>query len=245
MSELESESRQPRDGAQAPWQSYKVKMDLEGFRDLFGAQNGLYMRKIAVMLLVCDLPFTLALLWGGAYTVSLELLASTVMCVALVVLAILMLVRPAFCMRSRGGDVRGWFMRHGVKYAQMQPLDELRARYTVELGPLGVSEDSDLELERTPWFAFREKPVRGRHGTCFVLDTGKQSSLLYNMIGINWAFREEGLDGALFVPDEVIARDPGIVGRISSAISDARAQGTGAHKTGEIEEWLRAAGPKA
>ena len=73
MSELESESRQPRDGVQVPLRSYKVKMDLEGFRDLFGAQNGLYMRKIAVMLLVCDLPFTIALLWGGAYAVSLEL----------------------------------------------------------------------------------------------------------------------------------------------------------------------------
>lgn len=226
---------------------WDVSMDLDGFRELFLAQQRTYQRKVFLMgAILCGLltVVAVAMLMDDP---GLDSLLYMLFFLALTVVFVFLLIKPQAALGSRQGEVRQWFSRHGERDAESAPLGSLNACYSVTLCDLGFTEDSELELTNVPWAALSEKPVRGKRGTYFVVDNGKESSLLHNMIGINWAFRDEGALGVLFVPNDVSAACPGLIQGIEGAIHQARVSARGADTAAgaRLSDWLRLSGPKA
>ena len=71
-----------------------------------------------------------------------------------------------------------------------------------------------------------------------MLAKGKEASLAYNLMGINWAFRDEDASGVLFLPRELVEENPGLVDEASSAIKDARRRYLGRGKRAIVDKQL-------
>lgn len=178
--------------------TYSVRMDLDGFRDLFRAQQLRYMRKLFVG---CAALFGLlgaALLVSGLTAPQPGALLYALLLIAAAVACALAARRPPVALATRQGPVRRWFSQHGARDAATPELDNLAASYEVSLEKFGFCERSVSAVLHTPWFALDERPVAGDKGTYFVLAKGKEASVAYNLIGINWAFRDEDVSGVLY-----------------------------------------------
>ena len=121
--------------------------------------------------------------------------------------------------------------------------ESLGLDFDVSLEELGFCERSASAVLHTPWFALDARPVVGDRGAYFVLAKGKEASVAYNLIGINWAFRDEDVSGVLFLPNEVIEKNLGLVEGVRSSIRDARARylgkGVQAAADGRVAAWMR------
>lgn len=223
--------------------TYSVRMDLAGFRDLFRAQQLRYVKKLFILS---------AVLFGliGALTVvatlrvfQLNMLLYGLLFIAIAVACAIGTRRPPAVLATRQGPVRRWFSQHGCRDASQPPLGELTASYEVSLEEFGVCERSASAVLHTPWFALDERPVTGDRGTYFVLTKGKEASVAYNLMGINWAFRDEEVSGVLFLPKEVTEENPGLVDDVRTSIHDARARylGKGAQAAADdrVVAWMR------
>lgn len=229
-------------------QNYQVHMDYEGFRELFVAQQRRYLMKIGIWCTVFCVPLSLFAIYITASEFSLEYLGMTVLFVLLAALGIADIIKPPAMLVTRKPLVYMWFYEHGVPEPDKVEFKQLTADYTVSLGAYGFSEDSAAFSLNTPWLQLREKPVTDARGTYFVVDDGKESSALYNMMGINWALREETVTGVLFIPKAVTDADPGLVEQISGLIAGARKAVRGKEMTTQqaaaIKEWVAASGPR-
>lgn len=225
-------------------QSYQVHMDLEGFRELFVAQQRNYVKKVGILCTVMFVPGSLFSVYMLVSEPSFEALGFLAMCVALSALGIADLVKPPAMLSTRKRLVYTWFYTHGVPDPDKVEFKRLATDYTVSLGAYGFAEQSATFALNTPWFSLREKPVKDTRGTYFVVDDGKESSALYNMIGINWALREETAVGALFIPASVTAANPGLVDEISRLVASMRAEVKGRSMSPEkakaIQAWAGA-----
>ena len=177
-------------------------------------------------------------------TQLIEAAGCALLFVALLVFGVVMAVRPPLLLATRAGLVRRWFAQRGAASAGDDPLAELVADYTVTLSAFGFTETSSTATLNIPWFALDARPVAGDNGTYFVLAKGKEASLAYNLMGINWAFRDEDASGALFLPREFVEKNPGLVDEVSSAVKGARQRYLG-HGKRPIEDerlaaWLAA-----
>ena len=223
--------------------TYSVHMRLDGFRDLFRAQQLRYMRKLFY---VCALFFALLgalALASGIAAFQPDALLYGALFLAAAVACVLLSRRPPLLLATREPVVRRWFSCHGCRDASRPPLSELAASYEVSLDEFGFCERSVSGVLRTPWFALDERPVAGEEGTYFVLDKGKEASAAYNMIGINWAFRDEDVSGVLLLPNEVTEKNPGLVEGVRSSVHDARFRylggGERASSDARLAAWLR------
>lgn len=224
--------------------SYSVHMDLEGFRDLFRAQQIRYTRKLGILCAVLFGFMTIASVFACLSAPSVEMVGGTLLFVALLVFGVVMAVRPPLLLATRAGLVRRWFAQRGAASAGDDPLAELVADYTVTLSAFGFTETSSTATLNIPWFALDARPVAGDNGIYFVLAKGKEASLAYNLMGINWAFRDEDASGVLFLPNGVVEKNPGLVDEASSAIKGARQRylGHGKRPIGDerLAAWLAA-----
>lgn len=223
--------------------TYSVRMDLDGFRDLFRAQQLRYMRKLFVG---CAVSFGLlgaALLVSGLAALRPDALPYALLLIAAAVACAIAARRPPVALATRQGPVRRWFSQHGARDAAIPELGSLVASYDVSLEELGFCERSASAVLHTPWFALDARPVVGDRGAYFVLAKGKEASVAYNLIGINWAFRDEDVSGVLFLPNEVIEKNLGLVEGVRSSIRDARARylgkGAQAAADGRVAAWMR------
>ena len=224
--------------------AYSVHMDLEGFRDLFCAQQIRYTRKLGILCAVLFGLMTLVSVLACLTAPSFEMAGTALLFVVLLAFGVMMAVRPPLLLATRAGLVRRWFAQRGAANAGNEPLGQLIADYTVTLSAFGFTEASSTATLNVPWFALDARPVSGDNGIYFVLAKGKEASLAYNLMGINWAFRDEDASGVLFLPCEVVEKNPGLVDEVSSAIKGARQRYLGrGRQAGEDERlaaWLAA-----
>ena len=229
--------------------AYSVRMDLDGFRDLFRAQQLRYMRKLFVGCAVLFGLLGAVMLVSGLTAPQPDALLYALLLIAAAVASALAARRPPVVLATRQGPVRRWFSQHGASDAATPELDNLAASYEVSLEKFGFCERSVSAVLHTPWFALDERPVAGDKGTYFVLAKGKEASVAYNLIGINWAFRDEDVSGVLYLPNEVIDKNPGLVDDVRSSIHDARARylGKGARAASDeqLAAWARGESPSA
>lgn len=223
--------------------TYSVRMDLDGFRDLFRAQQLRYMRKLFIGCAVLLGLLGAVLLISGLTAPQPDALLYALLLMAAAVACALAARRPPVALATRQGPVRRWFSQHGARDAATPGLDNLAANYEVSLEKFGFCESSVSAVLHTPWFALDERPVVGDKGTYFVLAKGKEASVAYNLIGINWAFRDEDVSGVLYLPKEVIEKNPGLVDSVRSSIRDARARylgkGAQAADDSQLSSWMR------
>lgn len=225
--------------------SYHVHMDLEGFRELFVAQQRRYLKKIGIICTIFFVPMTpLAAYWTVGEP-SPTSIGSTLLFAILAVLGIADIVKPPAMLVTRKPLVYTWFFVHGVEKPNEVPMAQLATDYDVEIGDYGFSEKSAACTLNTPWLSLREKPVKDTRGTYFTVNDGKESSALYNMIGINWALREETATGVLFIPNDVASANPQLVGQISQAITSMRQAVRGHAISAELAQAIQTwAGPR-
>ena len=224
--------------------AYSVHMDLDGFRDLFRAQQIRYTRKLGILCAVLFGLMALVSIFACLSAPSVEIVGTALLFVVLLAFGVMMAVRPPLLLATRAGLVRRWFAQRGAANAGNDPLGQLVADYTVTLSAFGFTEASSTATLNIPWFALDARPVAGDNGTYFVLAKGKEASLAYNLMGINWAFRDEDASGALFLPREFVEKNPGLVDEVSSAVKGARQRYLG-HGKRPIEDerlaaWLAA-----
>ena len=231
-------------------QHYDAHVDLEGFRDLFLAQQHNYLRKLGLACAILCGGFAIMI---GALLVSnfeADMVLPAVVLSAAGVFGIAMFVHPMTMISTRKPLVYRWFFVHGVEDPDKVPFKQLVADYTVELGEYGFSEETKTTVAHTPWFALVKKPVESERGTYFVLGKGKDSSLAYSMLGINWALRDEEVCGVLFIPREVVAAQPGLVSDIAARVAKANALvkegrlGADTEEGRQLAAWLNASGPR-
>lgn len=223
--------------------SYSVHVDLGTFKQMFVAQNSNLQRVAGIILAVLGGLGLVLMVSGGDFFKMPEV---TLVLLALFVLGLAASIHPVMSLSGRKGVVQDWFSRHGEANAAMLPLTELSGDYQVSIEDYGFVETSATTVNRIPWFVLSGKTAKVPSGVCFLRDSGKNSSVIYNLIGINWAFRNEDVNGLLFIPSEVAT--PEFLQLISSKVQESRtAYGgrKGAEKAKHDEgltEWML--GPK-
>ncbi len=202
---------------------YRAEVDLEGFRELFLAQQSRYLRKLGCgLFLLCGVIAVV-----GSFVVAesfnLEGLAFVVLMYALTIMGLAMAIRPFTFLSTRAGTVCEWFATHGAAEPQDGSLSSLYAAYEVSLEGYGFTETSpSVGRLPTPWFFLSGRRVDRERGSYFTVDDGKESSFFYNMLGNNWALREESALSVLFVPRAVADANPGLLDSIEQTITAAR-----------------------
>ena len=154
--------------------AYSVHTDLDGFRDLFRAQQIRYTRKLGILCAVLVGILALVSVFAGLSAPSVEMVGTALLFVALLAFGVMMAVRPPLLLATRAGMVRRWFAQRGAANAGNEPLGRLIADYTVTLSALGFTEASSTATLNIPWFALDARPVAGDNGTYFVLAKGKE-----------------------------------------------------------------------
>ena len=225
--------------------SYSVRMDLDGFRELFAFGQLRYTRKLGVLLAVVGLGMAAAMLAVLISAFAPEVVGYLTASVALGGLGVAMAIRPPIRLAGRKSLVLRGFCAHGAAATSGTPLEGLVADYQVTLDEHGAMESCPVRVLRTPWMAFEERSHMTARGTYFALRRGKDNSLAYNMLGLNWAFREEDVDGVLFVPAEVMAAHPGLADdlrrRIAAQRGEVARRGAESAAAQDLARWVRGA----
>lgn len=201
--------------------TYHVHADYDMFKDVFVAQHTSYLRKVGLAWAVIA-GFVVVLSVFGFFSapdLSIGLIALAF--VVLFVMGLRMAICPFALVVTRADEVRRWFSFHGARTAGV-PLRRLEADYDVVIGDEGFSEKSSAGCVTIPWNRLRGTRVRRPSGDFLPVDDGKQSSLAYNAIGLNWALREEGTAGVLVIPSSVLADNPALAEEVLRRIAVTR-----------------------
>ncbi|KAB7789928.1 hypothetical protein [Bifidobacterium leontopitheci] len=204
--------------------SYHVDLDFDRFKNIYLAQNARYMRKTGIGAAVVGALMTAG---GVAMTISSasdkESWYVLVTGVALLAFGIAMTVHPFTSFGSRKGEVYQFFALFGAPVTGREPLASLRVGFDVSVQDYGVEfRLADGTTPRMPWVALLAKPIAVGFGTVFAGDDGKNSSLLYNMLGVN-AYLREGLEALpLIVTAQAEQSYPGLTAEVSRRIADAQ-----------------------
>ncbi|NEG88721.1 hypothetical protein [Bifidobacterium aerophilum] len=225
---------------------YRVTVDFNRFKQIYVAQNRAYLRKVGIggtVVGVLLIIMSIALLTEEFNTQWLLLLAAMIL---LTVYSVLCIVHPVVFYGSRKNEVYGYFSRHETP-TDGRPLNDLSCTFDVTVCQYG----SELTMQdgntvHLPWYALTGASETTDFGTVFIGDDGKNSSLLYNMLGKN-AMLREGMDvEPLVVPAEAEHAHPGLTADIARRIADGRAR-FGKHGTDkqtpaaqELAAWLDA-----
>lgn len=137
-------------------------------------------------------------------------------------LGILLIFKPFIIFYTRKNIVTSWFQFHGLKDLKGS-FSNYKVEYNVNLSKYGVSEKfvSGAEV-RFPWFTFTGKYVESPEGVYFTYDDGKNSSLMYNMLGVNYLLREELSGETLFIEKEVLNKNPNLIEDIKKSIENSK-----------------------
>lgn len=205
--------------------AYHVTVDFDRFKKIYLAQNGRYMRKTGIGAAVVGVAMTaggIAMMVDSPDKNSLYVL---IVGVALAAFGIAMAVHPFTSFQSRKGEVYKFFSLFGAPVTGREPLSSLRTDFDVTVGQFGVEfRLQDGSTHRMPWIALTVPAVDAGFGRVFAGDDGKNSSLAYNMLGIN-AYLREGIEAIpLVVPADAEQMHPGLTNGIAQSIEDAQAK---------------------
>ena len=217
--------------------TFETTVDLDGFRELFKVQQGPYSRKLGITTAVfCGLLALMGLLLF-AVEPSLESFGFFALFAALVVLGVAMARNPAFLFTWRKPQIYLWFCSRGVEDPTAVELSDLKTTYRVVCGEHGFTLESPVGTMNVPWGALAERAWQCPLGVCFRYDDGKNSSVIHNLIGVNYASRkEDGVVYSLLLPTDVLAANPGLQQQVSDHIAESRAKYLGRHATATDEE---------
>ena len=226
---------------------YQVNVDFDRFKQIYLAQNRRYLLKTGRLCAVIGVVLTLLAGWMMISDFTLENLGVFVLFLAIAVFGIAMSVRPFTFFQTRKNEVYGYFAGHGAEGTTADPLDSLKVAFDVRIEELGFVETLEDRTEfRRPWFTLTGENVECDFGHVFPADDGKNSSMLYNMLGIN-AYLREGLDGEpLVIPAEALGANPGLPGKVSELVAASRkvygSKGTSKDPEAmrRLEAWLQA-----
>ncbi|MDF7641241.1 hypothetical protein PT279_06520 [Bifidobacterium sp. ESL0784] len=103
------------------------------------------------------------------------------------------LVRPPFLFVFRSGEARSFFRFHGLRVSGgADPRGGLSVSVSTSLCGLGGEEvAADGTVVRTPYAFMRRWPVVTRRFVFLPVADWRSDSALWNMVGVNWAFRPE------------------------------------------------------
>ncbi len=228
---------------------YTVEMDYEGFRRVFTAISGPYMRKVGVFGLVCvsfwDFVAVGMLLNEHDRAVNGvgKLLLLLVFVVAITVLFAWAVISPTFVLGTRAGLVRGWFAMHGCPDAGLAPLKGLSCSYQVQLGDHGYTMRAPgADAIRIPWLMFSDKAIRLDDEVILCTRDGEEvSSLMRNFWGIDWMMRKELPAEVLVIPEAVERAHPGLPRMIRDAVRSQTDQFARAKQTHD-RTWIESLG---
>ena len=201
---------------------YKAKVDFERFKNLFLAQNKNYFRKLGSLCSIIFIPLTILFVIMFVGKPTGENFLYVLVSLLLTILGLLFIFKPFFVFYTRRNLVTKWFYFHGLKDLK-QDFKEYKIEYDVILSKLGVTEKfvSGNEV-RFPWFTFTGKYVEFPEGVYFIYDDGKNSSVFYNMLGVNYLFREELQGETLFIEKDVLDKNPNLLEDIKKLIEESR-----------------------
>lgn len=219
--------------------TYHVDMNMDWFRDVYKQQNMAYYRKIGIMCLVFFIPLTLISLFfviQDPASAGTEGFGAVVLFAALAVLGGALASGKGIMMKTRKGEISGFFAQHGMPEPKgSYTIDDLHCSYDVTVEEPGFAEAVTLEnglkmVEKRPWVTLTGKGGDAAGGYTFAANDGKNSSLWYNMLGIN-ALLREGLEvSPLVVPKQVERENPWLVAWIAGAIERQKAELKGSAK---------------
>lgn len=203
--------------------SYHVDVDFETFKQMYLAQNRAYMRKTGIGAAVVGVLLFAFSLMGFVDTQTVEGLGMLALSIVIAAFGIAMAVRPFTFWQSRKQEVYSYFASHGAQVSNGDSLESLRCSYDVRLEELGFVEVlADGSSARLPWFTLTGVSEGCAFGVVLTCDDGKNSSMLYNMLGVN-AYLREGLEGEpLLVPAAVVSGNPGLVQQVADLVSQSR-----------------------
>ena len=183
--------------------SYMVTVDYQTFKELFTAQQTPYLRKLGIACSILFVAFTAFSIMMLLNQPSAETMGITLLFAILAAFGIKMATRPFVLMETREPLVRAWFEDHGAAFAECTPAKDLTATYSISLTPLGFTEETSKGRNAIPWFALSGTFVSGKRADYFTAADGKNSSIAYNLTGINWMLRDEHVPTILVVPKDM------------------------------------------
>ncbi|WEV66965.1 hypothetical protein OZX72_06850 [Bifidobacterium sp. ESL0769] len=194
-----------------------------GYRDfveLYHAENDRYMRVIGfcvVLFFAIPAIGTSSVLvnpqkfGSGSDQIQLGDLLAALLFVGFWLLGLWLLVCPPLPFLSRGVVCGRFFAAHGAVVPDGGVPDGWSVSLQVSLGTLGGEEvAADGTLVRTPYAFMRRRPVLTRRFLFMGLRDVSRESALWNMVGVNWAFRKDWNGEGVFVPRAVLGGARGV-----------------------------------
>lgn len=225
--------------------NYKAMVDFARFKNLFLAQNKGYYRKIGILCSIIFIPLTILFVIMFLGNPSSESFLYVLVSLLLAILGLLFIFKPFVIFYTRKNLVTNWFYSHGLEDVKGS-FTNYKVEYDVNLSNYGITEKfiSGTEV-RFPWFVFTGKYVEFPEGVYFCYNDGKNSSVAYNMLGINYALREELNGEVLFVEREVLDKNPNLIEDIKKLIEESKKKYKSKNISNEdkekIIEWIKGA----
>lgn len=178
---------------------FRFVLGYREFKQLFRAENGAYMRKIGLIGTVCAGWAIPASFIGGIVPMFEGEIEWTVSNIAgnfggflIGCFFVWCLVRPPFLFVFRSGEARSFFRFHGLRVPGGVDPRGLSVSVSTSLCALGGEEvAADGTVVRTPYAFMRRWPVVTCRFVFLPVADWRSDSAVWNMVGVNWAFRPE------------------------------------------------------
>ncbi|WEV46261.1 hypothetical protein OZX62_07390 [Bifidobacterium sp. ESL0690] len=191
---------------------FRFGVGYDDFVELYHAENDRYMRTLGLVMSVAGIAYggiSLRVLFDYAVGEEVpngfgDVLAPLIM-ICLWLLSLWCLVCPSLPLTTRGVVCGRFFVAHGAVVPEGGVPDGWSVSLQVSLGALGGEEvAADGRLVRTPYAFMRRRPVLTRRFLFMGLRDVSRESALWNMVGVNWAFRKDWNGEGVFVPRAVL-----------------------------------------
>ncbi|WEV53406.1 hypothetical protein [Bifidobacterium sp. ESL0704] len=181
---------------------FRFVLGYREFKQLFRAENGAYMRKIGLIGTVCAGWFSVAAVFTYYIPLFFSLPSSAGISkdefwpvtggFLIGCFFVWCLVRPPFLFVFRSGEARSFFRFHGLRVPGGVDPRGLSVSVSTSLCALGGEEvAADGTVVRTPYAFMRRWPVVTRRFVFLPVADWRSDSAVWNMVGVNWAFRPE------------------------------------------------------
>lgn len=203
--------------------TFEMPVNIDIFTELFRVQQGPYTRKLGILGGVLCSIMTLFAILNFLAEPGIKSLGIAVIFTTLVALSVAMVRDPAFMLRFRGKQIVLWLYLHGADPSSDIALGDISTTCRVTLGNLGYTVESANGSFNVAWSLLDQRERSCPSGVCHRFDDGRNSSLLYNLIGANALLRkEDAVNSALFLPTAVLEENPGLGDRVTQKTIDAR-----------------------
>ena len=223
----------------------QVMIDFDRFKNLVVAQNKKYYKKIGLLCAIIFVPLTIMfaiMLISEPNSTNLLYVAVSLL---VAILGIMLMCKPFLVFYTRKDLVTSWFYIHGLDNLQGS-FKNYQVKYEITLSENGVTEKFASGLEvRFPWFILTGNYVTFPEGVYFTYEDGKNSSLMYNLLGFNALLRDE-LNGGevLFVSQEILQANPDLLMYITKAIENSKniyTNKASKEQTEKLSDWVSSA----